>query len=135
MTYLWKKYYKTSMRHLYHFPINTDCIFLYLQWRQTYGCSVCTCTYSFPAPPRNYTYKCTSFSALPRLTNDHPGHILHIWEYVFFNENHTKLVINNFFLWWYKPMCSQIFLLSFFLFYTFFLKIFTTPPMNVFTDL
>ena len=36
------------------------------QWRRTYGCSGCTCTHSFPAPPRNYLHKCTSFSAPPR---------------------------------------------------------------------
>ena len=35
-------------------------------WCRTYGCSGCTCTHSFPAPPRNYTYKCTSFFAPPR---------------------------------------------------------------------
>ena len=30
----------------------------YMQGRRTYGCSGRNCTHSFPAPPRNYTYKC-----------------------------------------------------------------------------
>ena len=38
-------------------------LYQYMQGRPSYGCSGCTCTHSFSAPPGNYTYKCTSFSA------------------------------------------------------------------------
>ena len=46
--------------------MTTYMVLIYTQWRRTYGCSGCTCTHSFPAPPRNYLHKCTPFSALPR---------------------------------------------------------------------
>ena len=38
----------------------------YTQGRPSYGCSGCNCTHSFPALPRIFTQKCTSFSAPPR---------------------------------------------------------------------
>ena len=40
-------------------------IILFVHLR-TYGCSGCNCTHSFPAPARNYTYKCITYSALPQ---------------------------------------------------------------------
>ena len=37
--------------------LHNDLDIPYMQWRRTYGCSGCTCTHGFPAPPRNYTYR------------------------------------------------------------------------------
>ena len=48
----------------------------YQQGRRTYGCSGCTCTHSFPDPPRNYTYKSNSFSAPPRRCTYTKGRII-----------------------------------------------------------
>ena len=76
----WKKLSESCIifvwSHMYFIYLQNIIIYLgsnifmyvlqYSQWRRTYGCSGCTCTHSFPAPPRNYLHKCTPFSAPPR---------------------------------------------------------------------